>query len=201
MSPEQARGKTVDKRADIWAFGVVLYEMLTGRALFASDTITDILAAVVTRDPDWTRVPANVKRLLESCREKDPSRRLRDIADSWSLLDDARARSASSPSPLGLVAAALVVLAFAGLAVVYFRQPPLARDVVRFQIPLAVGAQPDLDFALSPDGRRLAFAGGGTLKTIDVSGGPPQTIADTTSPPTGVSSSTRSWRAPSRRSR
>ena len=164
MSPEQARGKSVDKRADIWAFGVVVYEMLTGRALFAGDTITDVLAAVVTRDPDWTRIPAKVKRLLESCLEKDPSRRLRDIADAWRLLDDAPERSASSRSPLGLVAAAVAavaVMTLAGLAFVRFREPPPARDVVRLQIPLPVGAQPDLNFTLSPDGRRLAFVGAG----------------------------------------
>ena len=58
MAPEQARGKTVDKRADIWAFGLVLYEMLTGRTAFAGDTISDVLAAVLTREPDWTALPA-----------------------------------------------------------------------------------------------------------------------------------------------
>ena len=71
MAPEQARGKAVDKRADIWAFGVVLYEMLTGRAAFAGDTVTDILAAVVTREPDWTALPpttpASIRRLLARC--------------------------------------------------------------------------------------------------------------------------------------
>ena len=77
MSPEQARGKSVDKRSDIWAFGLVLYEMLTGRAAFAGDTITDVLAAIVTREPDWTTLPAttpaSVRRLLARCLEKDRS--------------------------------------------------------------------------------------------------------------------------------
>ena len=86
MAPEQARGRIVDKRADIWAFGLVLYEMLTGRAAFAGDTITDILAAVVTREPDWTALPAttpaSIRRLLTRCLEKDPKRRLRDIGDA-----------------------------------------------------------------------------------------------------------------------
>ena len=82
MAPEQARGKTVDKRADIWAFGVVLYEMLTGRRLFEGETISDTLAAVLTKEPEWERVPAEgAPRLLRSCLEKDPKRRLRDIGD------------------------------------------------------------------------------------------------------------------------
>src|SRR5215510_531212 len=67
MAPEQARGKTVDKRADIWAFGVVLYEMLTGRRLFEGETISDTLAGVLTKDPEWDRVPAKVRRLLKGC--------------------------------------------------------------------------------------------------------------------------------------
>jgi serine/threonine-protein kinase len=74
MAPEQARGKAVDKRADIWAFGVVLYEMLTGRRLFQGETTSDTLAGVLTKEPDWQRVPAKVQRLLKSCLEK----RIRD---------------------------------------------------------------------------------------------------------------------------
>ena len=75
MAPEQARGKAVDKRADIWAFGLVLYEMLTGRAAFAGDTVTDIIAALVSREPDWTALPAatpaSIRRLLHAlCRER-----------------------------------------------------------------------------------------------------------------------------------
>src|SRR5271154_161813 len=72
MSPEQARGKPVDRRADIWAFGVVLYEMLTGRQAFGGETITDVLAAVVTKEPEWDRVPVKVRRLLQACLQKDP---------------------------------------------------------------------------------------------------------------------------------
>ncbi|MEO5897796.1 MAG: serine/threonine-protein kinase, partial [Vicinamibacterales bacterium] len=86
MSPEQARGRTVDKRADIWAFGAVLYELITGHAAFPGDNTTDILAAVVTLDPDWNAVPAAtpapVRRLLKRCLDKDLKRRLRDIGDA-----------------------------------------------------------------------------------------------------------------------
>jgi serine/threonine-protein kinase len=91
MAPEQARGKTLDKRADIWAFGVVLYEMLTGRRLFHGESATDTLAAVLTKEPDWNRVPAKARRLLQRCLEKDPKRRLRDIGDAWSLVEDTQA--------------------------------------------------------------------------------------------------------------
>ena len=87
MSPEQARGKDVDKRADIWAFGVVLHEILTGRTLFQRDSIPETLAAVMKEEPDLNAVPPRVRRLLANCLEKDARKRLRDIADAWRLLD------------------------------------------------------------------------------------------------------------------
>ena len=89
MSPEQARGKAVDKRADIWAFGVVLYEMLTGRQAFHGETITDVLAEVVTKEPEWDRVPFKVRRLLRACLQKDPRQRLLAIGDWRLAIDDA----------------------------------------------------------------------------------------------------------------
>src|SRR5712692_4461070 len=83
MSPEQARGKEVDKRTDIWAFGCILFEMLTGRRPFAGETISDVLAAILTREPDWEALPAStparVRELLSRCLEKDANKRLRDI--------------------------------------------------------------------------------------------------------------------------
>jgi serine/threonine-protein kinase len=94
----------VDKRADIWAFGVVLFEMLTGQRLFEGETISDTLAQVLTKEPDFTRVPVKVRRLLRSCLEKDPKNRLRDIGDAWELLEESEpARTAPSRSRLGWV--------------------------------------------------------------------------------------------------
>jgi serine/threonine protein kinase len=86
MSPEQARGKLVDKRTDIWAFGCVLFEMLSGKMAFEGDTVTDTIAAILERDPDWSTLPADtpraVRRLMQRCLEKDPKKRLRDVGDA-----------------------------------------------------------------------------------------------------------------------
>ncbi len=82
MAPEQARGKVVDERADIWAFRVVLYEIITGRKLFTGESISDTLAAVLTKEPEWHRVAVQIRQLLRSCLERDPKRRLRDIGDA-----------------------------------------------------------------------------------------------------------------------
>src|SRR5215467_2527247 len=116
MSPEQAKGRPVDKRADIWAFGVVLYEMLTGRRLFDGDSATGSLAAVLTKEPELERVPAKVRPLLSSCLEKDYKRRLRDIGDVGRLLDEApQAPSIQNRLPWA-VACALAVIALALVA-------------------------------------------------------------------------------------
>jgi serine/threonine protein kinase len=97
MAPEQARGKTVDKRADIWAFGVVIYEMLAGRRLFEGETVSDTLAAVLKTEPDWSQVPTPAQRLIRRCLEKDPKKRLRDIGDAIPLVEDFPAPPASPP--------------------------------------------------------------------------------------------------------
>src|SRR5262249_61284319 len=90
MSPEQAKGKEVDKRTDIWAFGCVFYEMLTGTPLHQGDTSQETLASVLRDEPDLTKVPAQARRLLRRCLEKDPQKRLRHIGDVMSLLEEPR---------------------------------------------------------------------------------------------------------------
>ena len=90
MAPEQARGESIDKRADIWAFAVVLHEMLTGVRLFHGDTASDMVAAILTREPDLAAVPESIRPLMRRCLTKDPKRRLRDIGDVELLLEDSR---------------------------------------------------------------------------------------------------------------
>src|SRR5579863_8493493 len=162
MSPEQARGKEVDKRADIWAYGVVLYEMVTGKRLFEGETVSDTLAAVLRAEPDLSLAPEKTRLLLRACLEKDPKRRLRDIGDMGRLLDTEGAATAPVQSRLsktGWVAAGLVaVVAGAGLWAPW-RKPPSAPDVRRYQIPMResmLGA-PFWEFAMSPDGRNVAY--------------------------------------------
>jgi len=126
MSPEQARGRPVDKRADIWAFGCVLYEMLTGKLAFDGDTISDTMAAVLTRDPDWSALPESVpsraRELMERCLRKDPRERLRDIGDARIELGESTKwgqsqKAGQSPKrPLWLAAAAALILIVAGVA-------------------------------------------------------------------------------------
>ena len=93
MSPEQARGLAVDRRTDIWAFGCVLYELLTGRTAFSGATISDTIAAVLEHEPDWTALPPTtpppVRSLLRRCLQKDPAKRLRDIGDARFQIDEA----------------------------------------------------------------------------------------------------------------
>ena len=170
MSPEQARGRPVDKRADIWAFGCVLYEMLTGRPAFDGDTVTDVLGSIVKSDPDWERLPGGTppgaRRLLRRCLEKDAGKRLRDIGDAVAELDAPDAAVAvppavAAPSPRGLrqIApwiAVLLVAAAAAAAGYYARRipaPPLLKVQLR--------AHPDIGFiaypVISPDGRQIAY--------------------------------------------
>jgi eukaryotic-like serine/threonine-protein kinase len=165
MSPEQARGKKVDKRADIWAFGVVFYEMLTGDRLFGGDTIADTLIDVATRQPDWERVPANLLPLLQKCLEKDPKKRLRDIGDMDLLLTLQPAPPVTAGdtrrSWLSWAIAALAIIAGAVLAFVHFREQPPVAELQRFQIPAPEKTTFNNALLLSPDGRKLAFATGG----------------------------------------
>jgi eukaryotic-like serine/threonine-protein kinase len=174
MSPEQARGLAVDRRADIWAFGCVLYEMLARRRAFAGATLTDTIVATLEKEPDWTALPSDttsgIRRLLARTLQKDPHDRLRDIADALADLDEpaapdipARRRSiAWLPWTVAAVAAA-------GSAYVLLRPSPPASDPIAQSMltPLTRDAGLTTTPALSKDGRLLAYAsdraGNGTL--------------------------------------
>jgi serine/threonine-protein kinase len=160
MAPEQARGKTVDKRADIWAFGVVLYEMLTGRRLFHGEDVSDTLAAVIKERPRWDDIPVKVRRLLERCVEKDPKRRLRDIGDAWLLLEEPPAGKPPHKHPLllwvlgGVLAATLFAMGWAWL----HPRPAAPRPVARWTVTLPESSVSYL--ALDREGTRLVYADG-----------------------------------------
>jgi Tol biopolymer transport system component len=178
MSPEQARGKAVDRRADIWAFGVVLFEMLTGRRLFEGETVSDVLANVLKQDVDWSllpSVPAELQRLLRRCLARDPRRRLHDVADARIALEDAQAETPETAPPagrstsaaasgwgrLGWVVAAVLALLLAGLWL-RGRGPAPQRPFYRFVLSAASGATIASGAgysAISPDGRRVVFVG------------------------------------------
>ena len=169
MAPEQARGQAVDKRADIWAFGVVLWEMLAGRQMFEGETVSDVLAAVLKNEPDLNSVPLKFRRLLTRCLEKDPRKRLRDISVWRDLLDAPAATAAPAPPPTPWIAwsvAALLFAAAASLAFLHFREaPPQPAPQIRTSIAppdkttfnftgsLSSVALPEL----SPDGRRIVY--------------------------------------------
>jgi eukaryotic-like serine/threonine-protein kinase len=160
MSPEQAKGKAVDKRADIWAFGCVLYEMVSGRRAFAGDDVSDTFASVLRGEVDWSGVPPPIVRLLKKCLEKDPKRRLHDIADAWTLIDEPRVETAPTPARgawLPWAVAAVLLATTVGLAVVHFRESPVVAEPVRFQIQPPAKNTFDIYLVLSPNGRRLAF--------------------------------------------
>jgi hypothetical protein len=170
MPPEQIRGKVVDKRADIWAFGVVLYEMLAGKRPFQGEEFADILASVVKDRPDLDAVPAEARRLLERCLEKEPRKRLRDIGDMALLLERAP-ETAPSPDPrrarfaiAGWGAAALLAVALGPVAFLHFREkPPAPPALTRFQIPAPENTTMGPYLAVAPDGRKVAFLAKGRL--------------------------------------
>lgn len=168
MSPEQAKGKAVDKRADIWAFGCILYECLAGRRAFEGETITETLAAVLKSEPDWRAlpgtIPSNIGFVLRRCLEKDMNRRLQSAADLRFLIEDTfgagESKKPAKRSWLAWSLAAVFLAAALALSWSHFRdRTPRVAEPVRFEI-LPRG---DLDwggaFAVSPDGRNLAFSG------------------------------------------
>jgi serine/threonine protein kinase len=178
MSPEQAKGQTVDRRTDIWAFGVVLYEMLTGRMLFSGETVSETMAFVMTKEPDWkalpTETPWPLEKLLRRCLIKDPRSRLRDIGEARIAIAEVQSGSEpNAPAPQSVsrpsarawmsVSAVLTLIA-AGLAlpaVRYFRESALpAPSEMRLEITTPSTSAP-LEFALSPDGRYTVFVASG----------------------------------------
>ncbi len=163
MAPEQARGKQVDKRADIWSFGVVLYELLTGERLFRGEDAAETLAAVIHKQPDFARAPEKARRLLDDCLQKDPKQRLRDIGDAKRLLGEEPAQPPPAPrhkSWLPWCIAAFLLLALMPANILHYREMPPQEGSLRFQIPLPETVAADATQTLSPDGRYLVFSGG-----------------------------------------
>jgi serine/threonine-protein kinase len=168
MSPEQARGRTVDKRADIWAFGVVFWEMLTGRHLFAGETMAETLASVIKDEPRVDALPAStppaVRRVIARCLERDPKMRLRDIGEARIALDapaeaaptEAPGRTATSRRGLALGALAALALA-AAVGVVAWRMRPAAPAIPLRRLDLPVAIAQASAFAIAPDGTRVAY--------------------------------------------
>jgi hypothetical protein len=162
MAPEQARGQAVDKRADIWAFGVVFVEMLTGKPLFNGETVSDTLASVMKDEIDFSKLPkdtpANVRTLLQRCLQRDRRNRLRDLGDAW--LESPAPATARRPSPLPWILAAVLTLLL-GLAL----WSPWKRPSSLPLLHLAVdpGADDVQQLAVSPDGLRIAFVSAGHL--------------------------------------
>src|SRR5687767_14791121 len=169
MAPEQAKGREVDARADIWACGCVLYEMLTGASPFGGESVSEVLAAVLKSEPEWRELPADtpeaVRRLLRRCLQKDPARRLQHIGDARLELDDAAApagtadgaRGATGPrrrEGLPWAIAGILALAAVALGVKAFSRP-LAPET-RLEITTPSTADP-FAFAISPDGRKVVF--------------------------------------------
>ena len=172
MAPEQAKGKVIDKRADVWAFGVVLFEMLTGARPFAGDDVSETLARVIDREPDWAALPSDVPpvlvNFLRRCLQKNPKKRIRDIGDVSLAMEGAFETTVDAPSnatvgpqlqlwqkPLVGTLIVIVVSALSSLAVWVLTRPS-PQPVVRFSIPLEDESRlPSFygsELALSPDG-------------------------------------------------
>ena len=176
MSPEQARGKPVDKRTDIWAFGCLLYELLTGRTALRGETFSDTIAAVIEREPDWQALPpatpATIRDLLQRCLQKDPQRRLRDIGEARIGIEDAlnapaAPRRSRWPVMIASGVGGVVVLVLAALFLWpgFLRPAKSATATPQEYVQLTDFNDSALAPALSPDGRMLTFVRGGFFGT------------------------------------
>jgi serine/threonine protein kinase len=188
MSPEQARGKPVDKRTDIWSFGCVLYECLTGRQCFTGETVSDLIAQILQSEPDWdglpSKVPTRLRQLLRRCLEKDERRRLRDIGDARIELEDVIAQSTSSStivatrqaaagslSRVRLIAFGAVLVVASVLATIGVwsgLHPTSPRTPVRFEVADAENMTIGTDgsnAAISPDGKMLVFGASDSISS------------------------------------
>ena len=188
MAPEQAKGREADKRSDIWAFGCVLYEMLTGRRPFDGDDVSDTLANVLKIDPDWSvlpsEIPPAIRTLLQSCLTKDRRRRVADISTALFVLEKAASLAppagtvSAAPRPrrplwrrvVTPVAAALVASAVVGAAV-WFGTRPIPPRVARFPLTTASADAlsingTDRDLAITPDGSRVVYVGSGGAELL-----------------------------------
>ena len=170
MSPEQARGKVVDRRADIWAFGVVLFEMLSGQRLFKGDDVSEVMASVLKTEPDWSSIPAgtpaSINRLLRRCLEKDPRKRLSAIGDARLELDDAGSAQNAAPARVPLLSRLWPALAGAAITAIVAAvlwpsssaAPPGHLSRVSLLGPAGEVLYPDsVQVAIAPDGRTVAF--------------------------------------------
>ena len=177
MSPEQAKGRTADTQSDVWAFGCVLYEMLTGRAAFAGETVSEVLSEILKSEPDWQclppETPDGIRRVLRRCLQKDPAQRLHHIADARLEIDDAgretrepgEAAGGAGRRRLGLLVALALVTLVAGAQTVRLWQaarsgpaaPQMRLDITTPSSSGTWTAGELESFAISPDGLKVAF--------------------------------------------
>jgi serine/threonine protein kinase/Tol biopolymer transport system component len=200
MAPEQAKGRDADKRSDVWAFGCVLYEMLTAKRAFEGEDITDTIAAIMRGEPEWSALPADtpphVRTLIERCLKKDRKQRIADIAVAQFLLNDSHAATpiAQPVAPpralwkraLPIAASAVVAAAITGAAAWTLRPPtPSSPVITRFSIPLGEGQRFTNSgrqlLAMSPDGTRIVYEGGNRLYLRAMSEADARPIAGTES--------------------
>ena len=215
MSPEQARGRPVDRRADIWAFGCLLFEVLTGRTAFGGGSVADALSAIVRDEPDWTRLPSDigpkVRALLRRCFKKDPRQRLRDIGDGRIALEEAMAYGDRPDRPVEAdresLAWAFSIVLPTGYSIPLDESPVLAlsrdgrrlvfvavspggrrlfrRDLARITAEPIAGSEGATGPFLSPDARWVGFFAAGWLKRVSVDGGSATNLCEVSSLPRG----------------